>query len=98
MKSAEWLSERMVFGVLIIGGSIGLLFEIVIAGPKLPAEIVTLASLGLGGLITSLGTIVAAIWKTDKVDRQAADTAAILAAKAPDQSGTGAGTTQGDKP
>lgn len=40
-----------------------------------------------------LGVIVNAIWKTDKVDKQTAQTAAVLAAKAPDLSaaGTGAG-------
>jgi hypothetical protein len=87
MRHVDWLSERMVFGLLIISGLIGLLFELVSSGPHLPAEIITLAAGGIGALSASVGIIVQSIWRTDKVAAQAADTAAILAAKAPNQSG-----------
>ena len=93
MKTADWLSERMVFGLLIIMGLVGLLFELISVGPKLPAEIITLAAGGIGALSASVGIIVQSIWKTDKADKQAADTAAVLPAKAPDLSGTGTGST-----
>lgn len=94
MKSLDWLSERMVFGLLIIVGLIALLFELVITGPNLPPEIVTLAAGGIGALSASVGIIVQAIWKTDKTEKQAADTAAVLASKAPDLSGTGNGAAR----
>ena len=84
MKPTDWLSERMVFGLLLITGLIGLLFELISNGPKLPPEIITLAAGGMGALTAAIGIIVQSIWKTDKVDKQAADTAAVLAAKSPD--------------
>jgi hypothetical protein len=88
MKAADFFSERMIFGMLIITGLNGLLFELISLGPNLPPEIITLAAGGMGALSASVGIIVQAIWKTDKADKQAAETAAVLAAKAPDQSGT----------
>lgn len=88
MKASDWLSERMVFGLLIITGLNGLLFELISTGPTLPPEIITLAAGGVGALSASVGIIVQSIWKSDKADKQAADTAAVLAAKAPDLSGT----------
>lgn len=87
MKSTDWLSERMVFGILIIVGFEAALATLIITGPSLKPEIITLIAGGIGTLGAVVGLIGAAIWKTDKTDAKAAETAAVLAAKAPDQSG-----------
>lgn len=89
MKPTDFLSERMVFGLLIIGGYVGALAAITFVHVE-PASMNALST-GMGVLGTAIGAIVAAIWKSDKTDRTIADTAAVLAAKAPDQSGTGTG-------
>jgi len=90
MKPIDWLSERMVFGLLIIVGffSMGALsVTLTLSGEaRQTAKDVLLV---VGPL---LGVIVQAIWKTDKTETQIANTAAVLASKAPDQSGTGPGT------
>lgn len=90
MKAQDWLSERMVFGLLIIGGYLGALLAVTFK-TDIGDSAQNLISTGMGVLGTAIGAIVAAIWKTDKVERQAAETAAVLAAKAPDHSGTGSG-------
>lgn len=87
MSKGDWLSERMIFGLLIIVGyfTMGALAILV---PGLAAEQRAIARdvlLAVGPLI---GMIVQSIWKTDKADKVAADTAAVLAAKAPDLSGS----------
>jgi hypothetical protein len=88
MKTQDWLSERMVFGLLIIVGFIAILHELLWKGPTLKPEVISLVSGGVGVLGAAIGIITQAIWKTDKIDKQAADTAAVLAAKAPDLSTT----------
>lgn len=85
MTGKEWLSERMVFGLLIIAGFFILGGLAVVM--KLDADARQTAKDVLLVVGPLLGVIVQAIWKTDRTERQAADTAAILAAKAPDQSG-----------
>lgn len=75
----------MVFGLLIIGGYLGCMAAL--TAFQLPAPNLNLISQGVGALGTAVGVIVAAIWKTDKTEKQAADTAAVLASKAPDLSG-----------
>lgn len=85
MKWGDFLSERMVFGLLIIGGYLGALGAITFV--RVDPTTQSILSTGMGVLGTAIGAIVAAIWKTDKTDRQVAATAAVLAAKAPDQSG-----------
>lgn len=87
MKPADWLSERMIFGVLIILGFIIILHEMIYEQAALRPEIVSIVAGGIGALAAAVGIIVQAIWKTDRVDKQAADTAAVLAAKAPNLSG-----------
>lgn len=82
-------SERMVFGFLIIVGFITSLIILICYGPKLPSEIVSLIAGAMGALGASVGIITQAIWKSDRTDAKQADTANILAAKAPDLSGTG---------
>lgn len=78
MKGADWLSERMVFGLLIIGGYLGCMAAL--SAFKLPAPNLNLISQGVGSLGTAVGVIVAAIWKTDKTDKQAAESIASLSA------------------
>lgn len=83
---ADLLSERMIFGVIILFGFYTLAFVAVVTTGLAPEarQMARDALLVVGPL---LGVIVNAIWKTDKTDRQAATTAAVLAAKAPDLSG-----------
>lgn len=83
MKASDLFSERMVFGFLLIVGFIVLLHELLQFGSALRPEVVTMVASGMGALGAAVGIIVQAIWKTDKADKQAADTAAVLAAKAP---------------
>lgn len=87
MKASDFLSERMIFGIMIIVGYFGLstLSSFFAMTPDQRAVIHD-AQLVVGPI---LGMIAQAIWKTDKTDRQVADTAAVLAAKAPDLSSTG---------
>jgi hypothetical protein len=87
MKPAEFLSERVLFGILIILGFIVILHEMIYEQAALRPEIVSIVAGGIGALATAVGIIVQAIWKTDKADKQNADTASVLAAKAPDLSG-----------
>lgn len=84
MKPTDFLSERMVFGLLIIIGFFGV--GIVATMGPLAAEARQTAKDVLLVVGPLLGVIVNAIWRTDKAERQAADTAAVLAAKAPDLS------------
>lgn len=78
--------ERFVFGVLIIGGyfSIGIVGAIVFKNNEAGLRLTENAQLTIGPLI---GIIVQSIWKTSQVDKVNADTAAKIAAKAPDNSG-----------
>jgi hypothetical protein len=80
-------SERIVFGVIIIGGFVSLLHEVFYAGKDLPPEMGTLLSAGLGALGTGVGIIVQSIWKTDKT--AAAQSEALMTIAA--QVGTGSG-------
>lgn len=92
MKAADFFSERMIFGLLIIGGYL-FCMGMLVSHEKLDPANLNLLSQGVGALGTAVGVIVAAIWKSDKMDRQVADTAAVLAAKAPDLSSSGTGST-----
>jgi len=78
MKFSDWLSERILFCLLIIGGYLGLLFWSMSPG-KLDQSQLTIMSTGLGVLGTAIGAIVAAIWKSDRADKQNASTMATLA-------------------
>jgi hypothetical protein len=73
MKNHEWLSERMVFGLLIFVGYFvvaGLSVVLPLSdGQRQSAK----DSLILVGPL--LGVIVNSIWKTDRIDRVNADTA-----------------------
>lgn len=94
MNKTDWISERMVFGFMIVGGYLGCM--IILTWVPVPKENSQLISQGVGALGTAVGVIVAAIWKTDKTERQAADTAAVIASKLPDNSGTVATLTVKD--
>lgn len=90
MAREEFLSERMVFGLLFIFGFF-IMGIIAVVVPGLAPEARQIAKDVLLVVGPLLGVIVNAIWKTDKTERSIANTAATLAAKAPDQSGTGSG-------
>ncbi len=75
MNKIEWLSERMVFGLLIIVGY----FAIVGGTMFIPAASQANAKDALLVIGPLLGTIVSAIWKTDKADKQNAETVNTLA-------------------
>lgn len=88
MSLKDWLSERILFGFLVIAGYF-VISALAVVLPLSPEarQSAKDALLVVGPL---LGVIVQAIWRTDKADKQAADTAAVLAAKAPDLSQPGA--------
>ena len=90
MQKTDWLSERVLFGLLIIGGYLVVLLSflgiLVHYGTKMDPIALATLSAALGALSTNMGSIVQAIWKSDKVDRLNADTAQIIAGKLPDQS------------
>ena len=87
MKPADMLSERMVFGTIIIVGLVVLIHELLYNAPHLKPEVISLIAGGVGALSTAMGLIVQSVFKTDKIDKLNAETAAAVAAKAPDQSG-----------
>lgn len=64
MPKNDWLSERMVFGVLLIAGYVIMAFALVHF--VIPDKNAQLLAQILGTLGTATGVIVAAIWKTDK--------------------------------
>lgn len=77
MKIGDWMSERILFGSLIILGYL----IVCIVGSVAPLNtagesVVHDAMLGLGPIV---GLIAAAIWKSDKTDKQNAQTAATIA-------------------
>lgn len=99
MKPADWVSERILFGLLIIGGYFGtgiigalLIPQYVPANYIAQALAITHDAQTVVGPL--MGVIVQAIWKTDKVDKINAATAATLASKVPDSTATVAVTTQ----
>lgn len=77
MKLGDFLSERILFGLLIIGGYLALIAWAL--NLHLDQGQLTIASTGLGVLGTAIGAIVAAIWRTDRADKQNASTMATLA-------------------
>lgn len=95
MKGADWLSERILFGGLLIIGYF-VLVALALCAPVIAAVVVPAgeapiveqaisagaatvkdALLVIGPL---LGMIVQAIWKTDRADKQTAETVDKLAA------------------
>lgn len=76
MKGTDWISERMVFGALVI---LGYLLCIGAAAyfPMIGAsrDIVTGA---VGALGTAVGMVVQSVFRTDKIDKQNAATLANL--------------------
>lgn len=87
MKSSDFLSERMIFGALIIGGY----FITVWAGVHVAKDAISAQAQQIihDAMLTGgplVGIIVNAIWRTDKSQQQQAEAAAALAAKAPDLS------------
>ena len=78
MSKSDWLSERMVFGVLLIVGFISLV-AFGMLWPGLDTEQRQYGRDGLLVLGPVVGIIAQAIWKTDKVDKQSAQTVGDLA-------------------
>ena len=79
----EWLSERILFGLLILGGYIGLLVFVGMnkdLGATAGAAQLQTVRDGLLVLGPVVGMIAQAIWKTDKTDRQNADSLAKVVA------------------
>lgn len=89
MRGTDWLSERMIFGIMIIFGFIVILHEMIYETATLKPEVISIVAGGIGALAAAVGIIVQSIWKTSAAETKAADTAAVLAAKAPDQSAAG---------
>ena len=89
MTRPDWLSERMVFGLLIMAGYVGL--QVALTFVTVPPENMNLLSQGNGALGTAVGVIVAAIWKTDRVERQNSESINELAKTVASQATT-AGT------
>lgn len=79
MKLSDFLSERMVFGLLLIIGFIVLLHEMIYESATLRPEIISIVSGGIGALAAAVGIIVQAIWKTDKTDKANAAALTTLA-------------------
>jgi hypothetical protein len=77
LKISDWLSERILFGTLIIVSYLAVCL-VGSVGQLTPAgeSVVHDAMLGLGPIV---GLIAAAIWKSDKADKQNASTMASLA-------------------
>ena len=83
----EWLSERILFGMLLVGGYVGLGAASFIM--PLTAQQSTNAHDVLLVLGPVVGMIAQAIWKTDKADKQNADSLAkVVASQAPDSTTT----------
>lgn len=83
MKGMDWLSERVLFGLAIIFGFFSLAvyaIHIVVANPKTDLqEALKLAEDALLVVGPLLGVIVNAIWKSDRADKQNAETVSTLA-------------------
>lgn len=82
MTKSDWLSERVIFGILIIGGyfGVGAVMIVLSHWGALPQSIVDMTHdmyLTVGPL---LGLIVQSIWRNDKTDKLNAQTTATLAA------------------
>jgi hypothetical protein len=75
----DLLSERMIFGFLIIVGFIAIVHEFIYRHDALKPEIVTIIASAIGTLGAAIGIIVQAIWRTDRTDKQQAQTTATLA-------------------
>lgn len=95
MTKHDWLSERIVFGGLIIFGFFSLGLIATVAPLTIEARQTAKDVLLVVGPL--LGVIVNAIWKSDRTEKATAEAVATLAAKAPDQSG-GPVTATTEKP
>ena len=84
MKLSDALSERMVFGIMIVGGYLGVLF--MVAQGHVDSTAQNFVSTSMGVLGTALGAIVGAIWKSDRADKDNAQAMASLASTVAAQS------------
>lgn len=71
MQRLDWLSERILFGLILILGYYGLVIVGMYAPSKEALQLARDSLLVVGPII---GLIAASIWKTDKAERQAGDT------------------------
>lgn len=74
MKGQDWLSERVLFGSLVILGYLGSVIAISavskLQGPGLAHDTVVAA---IGTLGTAVGAVIQAVFRTDKADKQNAE-------------------------
>lgn len=89
MNLREAVSERMVFGLIILAGWLALLAIVIFHGVDGPVRDLVIAA--LGALASQAGQIVQSVFKTDRVDRQNAEATADLARAAANATGTGNG-------
>lgn len=78
MNKSDWLSERIIFGVLFIAGFIGL----AACGMFIPGLTDAQRQYGREALLVLgpiAGMVAQAVFKTDKADKQNADTVNTLA-------------------
>lgn len=105
MKKEDWVSERIVFGLVILVGyfSVGGIGAFLLRDSKEALAVTRDVLITVGPL---LGVIVNSIWKADKLDKLQATTASVLADKAPNLSGAvtivagdaNAGSNQDNRP
>ena len=86
MEKRELISERILFGMVILAGYFGVggIGAFLLRDNKEALAVTRDVLITVGPL---LGVIVNSIWKADKVDKVTANTAAVLADKAPNLSG-----------
>lgn len=77
MKAVDWLSERIIFGVMIIGGYLLTLASAAYVPVTGLSRDVVIG--GVGVLGTALGMVVQSVFRTDKTDKLAQDTINKLA-------------------
>lgn len=85
MNKLDWVSERMVFGILIISGYFGIVVLTMIIPLVVPLSLAPTATAAMANAKDSLlvvgpllGVIVQAIWKADKTDKANAEAVAGL--------------------
>jgi hypothetical protein len=77
---SDWLSERVLFGLLIIGGflAVAIMGMVMKLDPTASADQLTFGKEALDVFGPIAGMIAAAIWKTDRTDKQNAQTLSNL--------------------
>lgn len=82
MKPGDWLSERMVFGILVIIGYLTLATLILTGYAASKGVSDTMQGVVLGAMGAGIPLILQATFRTDRVDKVNANTMATLASTA----------------